>query len=74
MLPKIARSSTLIVVFLTGVASAGWPAPASAVTRAETGHRPARTVYHIFRLSSLGGTGSVAEGLSDRGWIVGTSN
>ena len=38
------------------------------------GSQPTRTSYVVQDLGTLGGTQGVAEGISDRGWIVGSAN
>jgi probable HAF family extracellular repeat protein len=61
-------SALLALAALIGVM-----ALAAAAPRAEE-KSAAKTYYAVVDLGTLGGTHSVAEGISDRGWVVGSAN
>jgi probable HAF family extracellular repeat protein len=68
-----ARSFThiaLIILFAALVASL----PASGQDGNNLSSAPRGLRYVVKDLGTLGGTGSVAEGISDRGWVVGDAN
>jgi probable HAF family extracellular repeat protein len=49
-------------------------APIQLAAQDQQDHHEKQTYYFVKDLGTLGGSGGVAEGISDRGWIVGSSN
>ena len=57
---------------LTLLAALAAPIQLAAQDRQE--HNKKQLLYFVRDLGTLGGSGSVAEGISDRGWVVGSAN
>ena len=48
--------------------------PVGLVAQDQQDHHKKQTYYFVKDLGTLGGSGGVAEGISDRGWVVGSSS
>jgi probable HAF family extracellular repeat protein len=68
MKSRILTYSTALIVF------AALAMPIQLAAQDQQGDQKKQTHYLVKDLGTLGGTGAVAEGISDRGWVVGSSN
>ena len=68
MKSTISTCITALAVF------AALAAPIQFVAQDQQDHQKKQTYYFVKDLGSLGGSGGVAEGISNRGWVVGDAN
>jgi probable HAF family extracellular repeat protein len=68
------KSKTLTLIAAMTLFAATLAVPVRLVAQNQQEHHDKQVLYFVKDLGTLGGTGAVAEGISDRGWVAGTAN